>query len=290
VPTLPRTPTTSAGGLCVTGGADEATQIRSLTERVAKLEQALQYMLGEDISASQLSDISQNAGWVTGITYMGTPGWTRTAAGTLIPPAGFSLSGSGLFSMYDFCTGAQKDYQGVVMDEDRVLQFGFTPLGEMCGEKVQAWDTAATNATPDYGFKALNGGTETRNVSFGAIDSSVSSGGLTVTVTNGGIWHVEGSVFYENSGTFNQAIGRRINFNVKNLTNPTTQIVNGVDADAIPQSTAVSGPVKIGGSLGADWLLADGDQVRLSYTITTLTGSGTESIEELALSVVRIGD
>jgi hypothetical protein len=199
MPTLPRTPTTSAGGLCVIGGADESAQIQSLTERVAKLEQALQYVLGEDISASQLSDISQNAGWVTGITYMGTPGWTRTAAGTLIPPPGFSLSGSGLFSMYDFCTGAQKDYQGVVMDEDGVLQFGFTPLGEMCGEKVEQWNGASA---PDYykydylsGIERISEG---RNVTLGtnSLPGASTTGSLRVTVDNGGLWLAQASGYY----------------------------------------------------------------------------------------------
>lgn len=209
MPTLPRTPsgaTTTAGGLCVIGGADEAGQIQSLTERVARLEQALQYVLGEDISADQLSDISQNAGWITGVTYMGTEGWTRTQYGTLIPPPGFSFSGSGLFNMYDFCTGETVSYQGVSVDENGVIQFGFKPNGQVCGEKVDQWDGASA---PDYykyvqdaGIVLINEG---RNVSAGTntLNGATTSGSFRVTVTNGGLWLVQISGYYTpTSGSF----------------------------------------------------------------------------------------
>jgi hypothetical protein len=117
----------AAGGVCWSGGADEASEIESLKERVAKLERALQYVLGQDISAGQLSDISQVAGWIYDVEYMGKPGWTKTSIGTLIPPAGLSLSSLG-FKMSD-----GNDYPLVVMDENGVLQYGFTSGGAVKG-------------------------------------------------------------------------------------------------------------------------------------------------------------
>jgi hypothetical protein len=206
MPTLPRTPTTSAGGLCVIGGADESAQIQSLTERVAKLEQALAYVLGQDISASQLSDISQNAGWITGVTYMGQPGWTRTPSGTLIPPAGFSLSGSGLFNMYDYCTGETVPYQGVSVDENGVIQFGFKPNGEVCGEKVDQWDGGGA---PDFyryaiSFSGSYDQNSGRGITFGSngysCGAGVYSGSAEFTISQAGLYLAQHSATWIFSG------------------------------------------------------------------------------------------
>jgi hypothetical protein len=196
----------AAGGVCWSGGADEAGEIESLKERVAKLEQALQYVLGQDVSAGQLSDISQNAGWIYGIEYMGVEGWTKTSAGTLIPPAGFSLSGSGLFKMYDFCTGEQQDYQGVSVDEDGVIQFGFKPNGQVCGEKVDQWDASGT---PDYyKFHISNTGLADQNASNGitagvnsySVGAGVYSGSVELTLSQEGIYLVNHSATWIFSG------------------------------------------------------------------------------------------
>src|ERR1043165_9887846 len=60
-------------------------QVRDLQQRVAELEAKI-------TQANQLSDFSQQVGWVGGITYMGTSGWKQTEYGTLIPPPGVTLS------------------------------------------------------------------------------------------------------------------------------------------------------------------------------------------------------
>jgi hypothetical protein len=160
-----RTPTTtstrtSAGGMCIIGGADEASQIQSLTERVTALERRLALLLGGDVEAGQLSDISQQVGWVHGITYLGTPGWTRTAAGTLIPPPGWSFfpkDGSG----WTLSDGSV--YHGVSMDENGVIQFGFQSDGTVSGAKVDEWDAGA--GAPDYAYFSLAPDvTETRDI------------------------------------------------------------------------------------------------------------------------------
>ena len=112
-------PGTSAGGVCWTGGADESATILSLTERVTQLEEKMAQMFGADWETAELSNGTSQLGWITGVTYMGVPGWTQTEYGTLIPPAGFSLSTVG-FTMSDGST-----WPAVVMDENGVLQYGF---------------------------------------------------------------------------------------------------------------------------------------------------------------------
>ena len=193
----------STASLCPISPTDQVQIVDNLLDRIQALEKAVSELLAVNVMANQLSDISQQIGWVTGITYMGVEGWTQTEAGTLIPPAGFSLSGSGLFKMFDFCTGEMQDYQGVSVDSDGVIQFGFKPSGEVCGEKVQEWDGASQ---PDYykyvhhsGVTLINEG---RNVTAGAnsLPGATTSGSLRVTVTNGGLWLVQVSGYYTQTG------------------------------------------------------------------------------------------
>jgi len=82
----------STGSTCTTSPTDQQGQIDNMLTRIETLETLISQIIGEDISAIQLSDISQDVGWVYNVTYMGIEGWTQTAAGTLIPPAGFTVS------------------------------------------------------------------------------------------------------------------------------------------------------------------------------------------------------
>ena len=95
-------------------------RIKSLEQRVAELEAAI-------VQVNQLSDLSQQVGWVGNVIYMGVEGWTQTEYGTLIPPPGVSFSSLG-FTLSDGNT-----YPFVVMDENGVLQYGFTNTGGVGG-------------------------------------------------------------------------------------------------------------------------------------------------------------
>ena len=95
-------------------------RIKDLEQRVAELEAAI-------VQVNQLSDMSQQVGWVGNVIYMGVEGWTQTEYGTLIPPPGVSFSSLG-FTLSDGNT-----YPFVVMDENGVLQYGFTNTGELAG-------------------------------------------------------------------------------------------------------------------------------------------------------------
>jgi hypothetical protein len=97
-------------------------RIKDLEDRVAELEAKI-------VQANQLSDLSQQVGWVGGVEYMGVGGWTQTEYRTLIPPQGWTLAGSGIipnlgpgmqlvytdtngniFSADDFTAGGAPDY------------------------------------------------------------------------------------------------------------------------------------------------------------------------------------
>jgi hypothetical protein len=178
-------------GICQPSPSDLAGSIYNLLDRIKFLEDKVTMMLGANINANSLSDISQQIGWVTGLTYAGVGGWTQTPAGTLIPPSGFSLSDMG-WTLPNACTGEDTPYQGVVMDDQGVLQFGFTPAGEMCGTKVEDWDAAAANGGPqDYGMAWITtggNGSQSRGVAIGDVfpDSIVMAAGRAGVYAVGG--------------------------------------------------------------------------------------------------------
>ena len=112
-------PAPTDSGICAISPSDLVGYTGNLINRVEQLEQRIAELEAKNVEANQLSDLAQQVGWVDGITYMGVPGWTQTSYGTLIPPAGFTLLGSGL-TMSD---GNQ--YQAVVYGEDGELIYGF---------------------------------------------------------------------------------------------------------------------------------------------------------------------
>jgi hypothetical protein len=76
--------------ICNVSPSDQIGQISNILNRLQQVEAALAALLGTDVEALQLSDISNNLGWVYNVTYLGEEGWTQTPSGTLIPPAGWS--------------------------------------------------------------------------------------------------------------------------------------------------------------------------------------------------------
>lgn len=121
MPTGPGSPAPPPGGsaICEVSPSDLAGQVDNLVSRVEALEDLVGLLTGANVNAGELSELSQQVGWVGGVTYMGVEGWIQTEYGTLIPPPGFSLLGNGV-TLSDGNT-----YQAVVMDENGVLQFGF---------------------------------------------------------------------------------------------------------------------------------------------------------------------
>ena len=99
------------------------SEVRDLRQRVSELEAG-------NIEVNQLSDLSQQVGWVGGVEYLGTSGWTQTSYGTLLPPPGVSFSSLG-FTLSDGNT-----YQLVMMDANGVLQYGFRTDGIVAGAQV----------------------------------------------------------------------------------------------------------------------------------------------------------
>lgn len=191
-------PSGTAGSMCAISPSDQVGIIDNLLTRIEKLEFALSQVLGANLHANTLGDLSSQVGWVYGVEYMGIPGWIQTEYGTLIPPAGFTLSGSGI-QLFNSCTGEFEDYQAVVMDENGVLQFGATRAGNLCGEKVQQWNEASVGSLADYAISKYRYNTSpTRyNSSRGiTISTQVPSGDgvASFTVTQAGVYLVTARV------------------------------------------------------------------------------------------------
>jgi hypothetical protein len=109
----------TASSICAISPSDLVGTIDNLITRIEKLESTLSQVLGANLHAETLSELSQQVGWVYGVEYMGIEGWIQTEYGTLIPPPGFTIASGGI-TLSDGST-----YQAVVMDENGVLQFGF---------------------------------------------------------------------------------------------------------------------------------------------------------------------
>jgi hypothetical protein len=196
----------TASSICAISPSDTASTIGNLLERIEALELALSQVLGANLHANTLGDISSQVGWVYGVEYMGIPGWIQTEYGTLIPPAGFTLSGSGI-QMWNACTGEFEDYQAVVMDENGVLQWGASAAGNLCGAKVEEWNDAAAVATPpDYAIsKYKYDESPTRynnNRGITITTQTPSSEGLaTLTVSQAGVYLVTSRVMLQSASS-----------------------------------------------------------------------------------------
>lgn len=118
-PHSPTTPPPTDTGVCAISPPELVGYTGNALNRITALEQRVAELEAGNVEANQLSDLSQQVGWVGGVTYLGVEGWIQTEYGTLIPPAGFTLLGSGV-TMSDGNT-----YSAVVYDEDGVLQYGF---------------------------------------------------------------------------------------------------------------------------------------------------------------------
>jgi len=79
-------------GICSISPSDMMGQLDNMLSRIEDLEKTIAELKASNTEAIQLSDLSQSAGWIYDVTYMGTAGWTQTPAGTLIPPVGFTVS------------------------------------------------------------------------------------------------------------------------------------------------------------------------------------------------------
>ena len=86
---------------CDVSPTDVLGQISNILNRLQACEAALASIFGTNVEALQLSDISNDLGWIYNVTYLGEEGWTQTPAGTLIPPPGWG----GLSSIIDGQSG-----------------------------------------------------------------------------------------------------------------------------------------------------------------------------------------
>lgn len=139
-PTIPP-PTDS--GVCAISPSDLVGSVGNLINVVKELQQDVAELKAQNVEVNQLSDLSQNVGWVGGIEYMGVPGWTQTEYGSLIPPPGVSLSSLGIFPP-TIPGGAGQ--QLVIYDEDGNLVFGADTVGQLSGSGISGVNTLVASA------------------------------------------------------------------------------------------------------------------------------------------------
>lgn len=181
-------PVPTDSGICAISPSDLVGAVGNLINEVKLLRQEVEELKAGNIEANQLSDLSQQVGWVGGITYMGIDGWTQTEYGTLIPPPGFTLLGNGV-TMSDGNT-----YSAVVYDEDGVLQYGF---GQVTSDGTF---TAVTGASSRGGFAVIStdeiiaAGTPGNTSAFATLHSEVDDSNI-ITVS-GTTFSVNQSGFY----------------------------------------------------------------------------------------------
>lgn len=195
-PHTPTSPAPTDNGVCAISPSDLVGYVGNLINRVKDLEQKVAELEAGNIEVNQLSDLSQQVGWVSGVTYMGIEGWTQTEYGTLIPPPGFTFLGNNL-TLADGST-----YSAVVMDEDGVLQYGF---GQVTSDGTF---TAVTGPSSRGGFAVIytdtiiTNGTAGNTSAFATFHSGVDSSNI---VTVGGT-----SFSVNQSGFYNLSVATRL--------------------------------------------------------------------------------
>ena len=135
----PGTPPPTDAGVCAISPSDLVGFVGNALSRIKELEQRVAELEAANVEANQLSDISQQVGWVGGVEYMGMPGWTQTEYGSLIPPPGVSLSMLGIFP--PTIAGGTPN-QLVIYDNDGNLVFGADADGQLSGTMASSSNVA----------------------------------------------------------------------------------------------------------------------------------------------------
>lgn len=270
----------TAEHVCAPNPADTLAIFDNLLSRIKALEDAVTQLAAANLLANQLSDLSQQVGWVDNVTYMGIPGWTQTEYGTLIPPTGMSLSTLGI-TMSD-----GNAYQAVTMDSDGVLQFGFMTNGQVVGALPDLWNAVSSQdyARVTYDTSSLSH-TESRGCTITLQSISSTQVEIKIQVAQAGLYHVEAFDGMDLEKLVGPFAGGIIAF-VTIVGGGETKTLRGHDAAAYPDTTA--GVVSINIALGADFLLVAGDIIVFNSQTTGVVGSPTRTRGGSGLSVVRI--
>ncbi len=177
-----RTPTTTStrnsttntadSGVCAISPSDLVGYTGNALNRIKDLEQRVAELEAANVQVNQLSDLSQQVGWVGGITYAGTAGWTQTEYGTLIPPAGFYIG------------NVIPGYHAGFYDATGTLQLGFGTDGTLSGASYPGSNYVTFNTlTGSPGGNMTLGAISITNGSFYTWD-----GTDTVTITEKGVY------------------------------------------------------------------------------------------------------
>lgn len=279
----------STSNICSISPSDMAGSIDNIMERLETLENIVSQMLGYDITANQISDITDVLGWINNVTYMGTTGWTLTPAGTLIPPPGWTFLGSGL-TLSDGNT-----YSAVLVDSDGVLQYGFTTEGQVTGNSSVAYAYGMFSAGSAHGGTTL---AEPDQVYFKGVTrgaAAFSTATSSSPITRQETWTVQSSGLYLITLTGHSQItgvsgDAEATLRVSAFCeNPTPILSHNIEWIA---DTRFAGNSNVRGSTTVPARLNAGDQVLLTFMHQAYIVSGTvatyHAIGEYA-SIIKVG-
>lgn len=174
-----------AGGLCLVSPSDQAGMIDNLVSRVAYLEQVVSLILGHDITAGTLSEITDQLGTVTNATLINAAnGWTTdgTFSGVAISTLGWVMADGNTYPI-------------VSVNPDGSLNFGFSTTGAIAGQAVDAWNNNAAVAV-DYGIAwnstGLGAFDDTRGVTVTINQCSLAGMQIEMQVTQAGLYACSG--------------------------------------------------------------------------------------------------
>lgn len=259
-------------GICSITPTDLVGYTGNAINRLDELEQRVAELEAKLVEAEQLSDLAAQAGWIEGVTYMGIEGWTQTPAGTLIPPAGVTLSSLGIIPP---TIPGNPGMQFSIFDEDGNLIFGADQLGALFGNQVDIWNGASEADYAITSFRFSDGSySSSRGITITDAAPTSGEGDAKLQVAQDGIYQVNGSaswsfgIAHAYSGTLR-------------LFTPYPEQDTGDSRNTDTDSTPI-----LTWKIATIVNLLAGDEIELEFDIGGSTAGGT--LSEFKFSAIRL--
>lgn len=276
-------PAPTDSGVCAISPSDLVGYVGNLINLVKDLEQRVIELESGNIEANQLSDISQQVGWVSGVTYMGVPGWTQTSYGTLIPPTGAGV----YYAVTPELTGWFDNEGNLLMGGP---SFHGSSSGTVSGSLVDTWNAAAAGSSQDYARATYSAGigwdTEERGANVttntqgtGSVDNEIE-----ISIATAGLYIVQGWFSYKLVGTLGFDLNQNLQMVIQNL-NDSNQYLFVDDGMQTPEANA-DGRISV--AAGGAFLMDAGDTISSLVTLFPSLGASSKTVRGYSLSVARI--
>lgn len=282
----------SSGFSCRISNADMVGIIDNLLTRIQRSETEIARLKSQLTKATQLSNISQQVGWVGGITYMGVKGWTRTAAGTLIPPPGVTFADLGILPATGSGSITNNSLVMVLKDVNGNILFGFNAIDGLYGTKVEQWNQANE---PDYALYHFGGPPvqESRGITWDSLSTAGFAFAATLTVAQDGLYLVNAAGSWDYSITTFGAIQVSCAISSKTsggVTIDTTK-TSSVGAFVETNPGTDSGDNVVGTSNTNMYNLTAGQKISIDMAALLTDGAAYDgsTMADVNVSVLRVG-